>query len=296
MMNRIVLNSVVRIARVNPTTRSIAPYRWQSSSSQAAQGATKTAANPAAQGASKPAAPKPAADQAGQGSNFTAGLAGGLTVLLGGFAWYHFSGTRQVVNTARDGVKKAEELKEKIKDKAGDPAETVKYLRSASAALIPGSAPFLGKIFDQVEHITKEHGDEVKKVFEETYGDFEKLAKEGSLDPKTAGKAVDILQKRVKQIQELAGDAGSEAFNKIISENPELRDKVADQYKNLKEVIEKAKDKKPEAQKLLKETGTELAKIFTENGVSKQSIKQAQDLLKKKGEEAKKLVDDAKKK
>jgi len=208
-----------------------------------------------------------------------------------GFAWYQLSGTRQVVNTAQEGIKKAQELKEKVKDQAGDSAETVKYLRSASATLIPGSAPFLGKVFDEIEQITKDHGDEVKKVFEETYNDFEKLAKEGGLDPKTAGKAVDILQKRVKQIQDLAGDVGGDAFNKLVSDNPELRDKVSDQYKNLKDAVEKAKDKKPEAKKLLQETGAELANIFKDNGVSKQTIKQAQDLLKKKSEEAKKLLE-----
>jgi gas vesicle protein len=174
--------------------------------------------------------------------------------------------------------------------------ETVKYLRSASAALIPGSAPFLGKIFDQIEEISKEHGDEVKKVFEETYNDFEKLAKEGHLDPQTASKAVAILQKRVKQIQELAGDIGGDAINKLFSDNPELRDKISDPYKSLKEIAENAKDKKPEIQKLLKETGTELINIFKDGDISKNNIKKAQELLKKKGEEAKKLAEDSKKK
>lgn len=213
-----------------------------------------------------------------------------------GYAWYHFSGTREVVSTAQVAAKKAKELKETVKDKAGDSGETLKYLRSTSAALIPGSAPFLGKIFDQIEQVSQEHGDEVKKVFEETNNDFEKLAKEGSLDPKTASKAVDILQKRVKQIQELAGDAGSDAINKIISENPELRDKVSDQYKNLKDLTEKAKDKKPEVQKLVKETGSELVNIFKDGDFSKKNIQKAQDLLKKKAEEGKKLVEDVKKK
>ncbi|UJR20789.1 hypothetical protein I4U23_023902 [Adineta vaga] len=268
MMNRIALSTIIRATRVNPTIRSVAPYRWQSS---------QASANQAGQGS---------------GSNLTAGIAGGLTVLLGGFAWYHFSGTRQVVSTAQQGAKKAQELKEKIKDKAGDSTETLKYLRSASATLIPGSAPFLGKIFDQIEDITKEHGDEVKKVFEETYNDFEKLTKEGGLDPKTAGKAVEILQKRVKEIQDLAGDVGGDAFNKLISENSELRSKISEQYSSLKDLAEKAKDKKPEIKKLLKETGTELANIFKDNGVNKQTIKQAQELLKKKSEEAKKLAED----
>ncbi len=179
-----------------------------------------------------------------------------------------------------------------MKDKAGNSTETVKYLRSTSATLIPGSAPFLGKIFDQIEEISKEHGDEVKKIFEETHNDFEKLAKEGGLDPQTASKTLEILQKRVKQIQELGGDA----FNKLLSENPELRDKVSDQYKNLKAIVEKAKEKKPEVEKLVKETGTELADIFKDGDFSKKNIQKAQDLLKKKGEEAKKLAEDIKKK
>jgi hypothetical protein len=266
MMNRLAINTIVRATRVNPSIRSVAPYRWQSS--------------------------KPAANQGGSGSNLTAGLAGGLTVLLGGFAWYHFSGTRQLVNTAQEGIKKAQELKETVKDKAGDSNETLKYLRSASATLIPGSAPFLGKVFDQIEEISNEHGDEVKKIFEETYNDFEKLSKEGVFNSKTPSKAVEILQKRVQQIQDLGGDA----FNKLISENPNLQDKLSDQYNNLKDVAKKAKEKKPEAQKLLKETGSELANIFKDGDFGKKNIQKAQDLLKKKGEEAKKLVEDVQKK
>ena len=205
-----------------------------------------------------------------------------------------------MVSVAQDGVKKAKELKDKMKEKVGDPtenaAETVKYLRTASAALIPGSAPFLGKVFDQIEQISNEHGDEVKKVFEETYNDLEKLVKGGGLDPKTASEAVTIIQKRVKQIQDLAGDG----FNELITKNPQLKDKISEQYKTLKDVAEKAKDKKPEVQKLLKDTGSELAKIFKDSGVSDKSVKQAQEMLKKKAEEAKKigeeLAKDAKKK
>jgi gas vesicle protein len=183
-------------------------------------------------------------------------------------------------------------VKETAGDSADSAANTVNYLRSATATLIPGSAPFLGKVFDQIEQISKEHGDDVKKIFDETYKDFEKLAKEGGLDSQTASKAVDILQKRVKELQELAGAAGGDAYNKLISENPKLKDQISEQYDKLKEVVEKAKEKKPEAQKLLKDTSSELAQIFKDNGVSKEAVQKAQDLLKKKAEEAKKLGED----
>jgi uncharacterized protein YukE len=183
-----------------------------------------------------------------------------------------------------------------VKDTASDGVEgaanTVNYLRSATATLIPGSAPFLGKIFDQIEQISKEHGEDVKKIFDETYKDFEKLAKDGGMDSQTAGKAVDILQKRVKELQDLAGEVGGDAYTKLISDNPKLKDQISEQYNKLKEVAEKAKDKKPEAQKLLKETTSELTKIFKDGGVSKESVQKAQDLLKKKAEEAKKIGED----
>ena len=214
-----------------------------------------------------------------------------------GFAWYHFSGTRKVVNTANTALNQAEELKKKVKDAAGDPAEsaanTLNYLRSATATLIPGSAPFLGKVFDQIEQVSKDHGDEVKKIFEDTYKDFEKLGKEGALDSQTASKAVDILQKRVKEIQEIAGQVSGDAYSKLISDNPDLKDKISEQYDKVKEAVEKAKEKKPEVEKLLSETGSELTKIFKDKGVSKDTVKQAQELLKKKAEEVKKLAEEA---
>jgi len=276
-MNRIVFSAVVRATRVNPAIRSAAPCRWQSS-------------KPPSAGQQQQQPQQPAQ---GQGSSFAAGAAGGLAVLLGGFAWYHFSGTRQVVNTARGALNKAQELKDKVKDSASDPAgsaaSTVTYLRSATATLIPGSAPFLGKVFDQIEQISKEHGDEAKKIFDETYKDFEKLAKGGSLDAQTASKAIEILQKRVQELQELAGAVGGDAYTKLVADNPKLKDQISEPYDKLKEVVGKAKEKKPEAEKLLKETSSELVKIFKDGGVSKESVQKAQDLLKKKGEEAKKL-------
>jgi len=273
MMNRIALNTIIRAVRTNPNIRTIAPYRWQS---------TQTAGN-----------------QAGGASNLSAAVAGGLTVLVGGLAWYQLSGTRQVVSTAHEAAKKAQQLKEKVKqagESVENAGETLKYLRSTTATLIPGSAPFLGKIFDQIEEVSKEHGDDVKKIFNETYNDFEKLAKDGHFDPKTASKAIEILQKRVKQIQDIAGDVGGDAVNKLFSDHPELRDKFSDSYKSLNEIVEKAKDKKPEIKKLVKETGSELINIFKDGDISKNNIKKAQELLKKKGEEAKKLTEDTKKK
>ena len=216
-----------------------------------------------------------------------------------GFAWYELSGARKVVNTANDALKKADELKKKVKETTDDPADsaanTVNYLRSATATLIPGSAPFLSKIFDQVEQISKEHGEDVKKIFEDTYKDFEKLSKEGGLDSQTASKAVDILQKRVQQLQELAGNVSGDAYEKLISENPKLKDQISEQYNKVKEIVDKAKEKKPEAQKLLKETTSELVNIFKDNGASKETVEKAKELLKKKAEEAKKLGEEVSK-
>ena len=209
-----------------------------------------------------------------------------------------------MVNLARDGANKAQELKDKFKevasDAAGNPSEMLSYLRSATTTLIPGSAPFLGKIFDQIEQISKEHGDEVKKIFEAIYHDFEKLSKEGSLDSGTAMKAVDILQKRVRQIQELSGDLGNDKIKRSSSGDRLLKGKLQDQYSSLKDLATTAKEKAPEAQKLMKETGADLSKIYKESGISDESLKEAHDLLKEKAEEAKKLgadvLNEAKKK
>lgn len=212
-----------------------------------------------------------------------------------GFAWYHFSGTRQLVNTALDALNKAQELKEKVKDAADvspeSAASTINYLRSATATLIPGSAHFLGKIFDQVEQIAKDHGDEAKRIFDDTYKDFEQLAKESNLDTQTASKAVEVLQKRVKELQDLVSDVGGDAYEKLISDNPKLKDQLQDSYQKLKDIVDKAKEKKPEVQKLFQDTMSQLTKIFKETGVSKETVQKAQDLLKKKAEEAKKTVE-----
>ncbi len=48
-----------------------------------------------------------------------------------------------------------------MKDKADDSAETPKYFHSPGTTLIPGLAPFVDKVFDQIEEITKEQDDKV---------------------------------------------------------------------------------------------------------------------------------------
>lgn len=246
-------------------------------------------------------------------SPYASGAVGGLTVLFGGrrfiliklfddfisvsgYAWYCLSGTRKVVVAARSALDSAENLQKKVKQVTDNPgnsaAVTIEYLRSATTTLIPGSAAFLEPIFKQIEQISKEHGDQVKKIFEETYKDLEELGKNATLDSQTALKAVEILQKRVKQLQDLATDVKSDFYNQLVTENPKLKDQIAENYNKLKELIEKGKEKKPEVENIFKEASNELMQHFKKNGINEKSIKAAQELLKAKAEEVKHLLED----
>lgn len=182
------------------------------------------------------------------------------------------SGTRQVVDTAPTDAKKP-------KDNTTDPGLT----------LASDSSPVLGKIFDQVEELAKEHGDDVKKIFQETYSDLQKLAKQGTLD---STQAVDIIQKHVQEFQVIADTA----FNKLLSENTELRNRISKSYDEFESIVQKAKEKKPEAEQLLKETTNELVDLFKTGDFSEKNVQKALDILKKKRDEAKKLAESVTKK
>src|ERR1700761_4601839 len=101
----------------------------------------------------------------------TGGIAGGLTALIGGYAWYHFSGAKTVVKTTKETqayLKSAQEqFKKQIQEKAPSPSEGLKWLRQVStyyAGFVPGASYYVNTAFDDLDKIHGKHGQEVDQI------------------------------------------------------------------------------------------------------------------------------------
>jgi ElaB/YqjD/DUF883 family membrane-anchored ribosome-binding protein len=178
-------------------------------------------------------APPPSASGA-----LTGAVAGGATAFALGYGWYHFSGTKKVVNTAQQAhsymQSTQEQFKKQFQEKAPEPNEALKWLRQVStyyAGFLPGASGFVNTTFDDLDRIRDKHGDEVDKIVSEAYDELKKISQKGDLSLQTAQQAWEVLQKHISRIAELAGDAAED----IINNHPKLKEAVGDNLSKIKQ-------------------------------------------------------------
>ena len=136
------------------------------------------------------------------GQALTGGVVGASAVALAAFGWYHFSGTRQVVNTATDAYKSIENAKNKVLEATPEPREALRWIRQTAqsyAAFIPGAKPVLDAAFDDIDKISAKHGDKVDKLVSDTYDELKKVAKDG-INVASATKAYSVILSKVDEI------------------------------------------------------------------------------------------------
>lgn len=228
-----------------------------------------------------------AAKTGGGSGALVGGLAGGLVAFGVGYGFYHFSGAKAAVNTASDMKKYYEDAKSKLAEKTPEPKEALKYIRSLSqsyAAFIPGAKPVLDAAFDDLDKVSAKHGDKVDKLVTDTYHQLKDVSKDG-LSLETATKAWSVLEKKFEEIKSLAKDVGGD----ILSQHPELKDKVGGKMDDLKSMADQYG---PDAKKQYDEVYKKVQDIAAK-GLSAGSLAEVTKLvndkyseLKKKGEEA----------
>lgn len=170
----------------------------------------------------------------------TGGLAGASAALAITYAWYHFSGAKSAVQTAKEAqgyINSAKSsLKVQLQDKTPETSQAIEQLKSVAlsyAGWIPGGKDYVESAFQDIDAIKNKHGQEVESIVQQAYEEIRSISKKGaSLD--TASETYNVLSKTLERLASLAGDASED----ILKNHPQLKEKVggsADQLKRLAE-------------------------------------------------------------
>lgn len=228
----------------------------------------------------------PAASGGGSGA-LAGGLAGGVTAALIGYTWYRLSGAKSAVDSLHSTRQYIDSAFKQTTENAPKPSEAVQWLRrtvTGYTQFIPGANHYVDTAFSDIEKVQDKHGDEVNKIIQEAYDDLKGVTK-GGVSTEAAVQAWSVLQKAMKKIGSLAGDAAED----ILDNHPQLKDQVGGQYKQLRQM---AHQYGPEAQKQFDDTYKQVQDIM-KGGLSSENIEKVKKLVNEKTQELKKYGDKA---
>lgn len=215
------------------------------------------------------------------------GLAGGVSAFLITYMFYHFSGAKSAVQTSKQVKQYYDATVQKAKQSAPAPNEALDWLRKQStfyAGFVPGGSKIVDTTFNDIDAIRNKHGKEVDQITSEAYNELKDLTNKG-LSMDTAAEAWQVLQKHMKRITELAGDAAED----ILNNHPEIKDKVGGNIDQLKQM---GKQYGPQAREQVDQTWEKIQEIL-KGGISFGTVDQIRKLVQEKTEQVKKMGDQA---
>ncbi|KAE8147106.1 hypothetical protein BDV25DRAFT_161067 [Aspergillus avenaceus] len=216
------------------------------------------------------------------------GIAGGAVAFVAGYTWYQFSGAKNLVKAANQTEKYFKDAKTKVAQKTPEPDEAFGWLRDTAksySSFVPGAKGYVDTAFDDLETIRRKQGTEFDNIIREAYAELRDVTKKGKFDVNTAIKIRDVLERHFGRLYELAGDSAEE----ILGNHPELKEKVGGSFDRLKEMGEAYG---PQAQEEVDKTWKQVKEIVA-GGVSSESVKKIQDVVRGKQEKLQKLGDEA---
>ncbi|KAL3476706.1 hypothetical protein BJX99DRAFT_138530 [Aspergillus californicus] len=216
------------------------------------------------------------------------GLAGGTVALAGGYAWYHFSGTKTIVNSARETQNYVNSLKKGIANNAPEPDKALQWFRDtvkSYVAVIPGARQPIDTAFDDLEKIKEKHGGEFDAIVRDAYSEMKGLSKKGGANVDTAFQALQILQKHMNRLLDLSGDAAGD----ILDNHPKLKEKLGGSFDQLKEMGDAYG---PQAKDEVNKTWDQITGIV-KSGASIESVDEIRKLVQDKREKLQKFGDEA---
>ena len=231
-----------------------------------------------------------ASSNSGYSSAIIGGLAGGAFVFVGGYAYYHFSGAKTLVTTAKQTKQYVESASQRFKDSSPEPNQALQWLRESAlsyAAFIPGARGYVEKAFDDLDAVRVKHGSEVDKIVKEAYEELKGIFDQG-VNLNNAQQAWNMLQKHLKRIGDLAGDVAED----ILNNHPEIKKRVGGNIDQLKQMGDKYG---PEAKKQVDQTWTQIQDII-KSGVSVDSAAKIREVVSQKMEVMKRIGDESGKK
>lgn len=126
---------------------------------------------------------------------------GGGAVFLAGYGYYHFSGAKTLINTARETSASFNKYKEQFKKSTPEPNEALQWFRQTATSyvgFIPGAKSYVDSAFNDIDAIQQKHSGEVDQIVKDAYNDFSKVSEQG-MSLEAAQQAWEILQKHLKR-------------------------------------------------------------------------------------------------
>ncbi|GAA5902699.1 hypothetical protein JCM8208_007044 [Rhodotorula glutinis] len=228
-----------------------------------------------------------AAAAAPNSSHLVSGLLGGGVVLGGLYAYYSYSGAKDVVDTARSVSGSAKAAKDKVADLSPSSAKEAlglaKSVAKSYAAAIPGGAVVIDQGFDRLESFLDEHGEKAAQVVKETYADISEAAKGGK---DAQDKILKALTSAADKVQKLVGEEAEQGWAKLGEKYPELQKTLGDQGVEFKKLADKHG---PEAQRLTSDFYQQSVAIVSKGGLNAETYEAVKKLLTEKKNELSKF-------
>ncbi|KAG8920330.1 hypothetical protein FRC01_000817 [Tulasnella sp. 417] len=223
-------------------------------------------------------------------SPFVAAAIGGGVVLAGGYAYYHFSGIRDVVQSAQSVHSTIKSARDAALEK---PNEVIQFLRITAKAyvlFIPGLSGLIDASFDLIDQLEKTHRAEVSAIVNKTYADLQEAVKDGKVDAPTGQKVFEIFKRQFAELAEVAKKAANEVLQPVLEQHPELREWLGGRWTEIQQTYQSLSqtDVSQQAQRIYSDTSAQLVGLF-QSGVSATSLTEAKALLDEKSQQISEL-------
>ncbi|OCH92493.1 hypothetical protein OBBRIDRAFT_791245 [Obba rivulosa] len=177
------------------------------------------------------------------GTHLVAGLAGGATVILVGYAWYHFSGFKEVMDTGKAVRDSFQKTKRAIQERAPKyPNEALEFLRGVAKtymAMIPGASKYVDSLFDAFDDLHEMHSEEVQRILNAAYDEVRQVLSEGEgVSLETSARVMGVLSHRLSELEAVGRRAGEDALRSLRERHPEVVDALGSGYGQLRELVQ----------------------------------------------------------
>lgn len=177
------------------------------------------------------------------------------------YTYYHFSGAKKAVDSAKSAHQYFTQAKASIKENAPkNPNEVIEFLRKiahSQLSFIPGASSYVDATLDSLDELHEAHGDEVNNILSGLYDELQTILKddESGADVQTGMKVMDVIRKRIGELNGLAKKAGKDAWGKFEEKNPQIAQVLGSRYYEFKEIAENGG---PEAKKLFEDVSSQV--------------------------------------
>ncbi|EGX90354.1 hypothetical protein CCM_06772 [Cordyceps militaris CM01] len=224
-------------------------------------------------------------------SHLASGIAGGVVGAVLFYGIYSFTPAGRTASTinkaAIEANKQYKAAAAKLQQATPEPDQAISYIKDLAYSYVgwvPGGRGFVDSAFKDVEIVQEKHKDEVNKIINDGYKQFQELSKAG-LSMQTATKAYETLADLAKKIADLSADA----LGDIVDNHPQIKEKLGGNIDKLKSLGEQYG---PDAKKQVDETWRQVKDVFA-GGFTAANIAKAKQLIDDKVGQVQKLGDEA---